>query len=69
MQFQVIKPMTEGTLIKILFDLGLTSLTDKAHEAKFIQDLEANGTNIEEFMKKAEANNGTMSEYDRRSVL
>lgn len=63
--------MTEGGLLKTLFDFTLTSITDYAHESKFLQELEANGTNIEEYFNKTYGPNGTsatgqMSEYDRR---
>ena len=61
--------MTEGGLIKTLFDFTLTSMTDYAHDTKFLQELEANGTNLDELFNKTINNNGTnaaVSEYDRR---
>jgi hypothetical protein len=57
--------MTEGGLIKNILDFSLSSLTDFAHDSKFFQELQANGTSIEQYLNKTQEN-GTMSEYDRR---
>lgn len=58
--------MSEGALIKTLFDLGLTKLNDYANEAKFYQDLKKNGTDLEKLMQNETAANATQNQYNRR---
>lgn len=49
-----------------LFDLGLTKLNDYAQEAKFLQELQKNGTNLDQLETNATAANATQQEYQRR---
>lgn len=58
--------MSEGRLISTLFDLGLTTLNDYANEAKFLQELQKNGTDLNKLMQNETAANATANEYNRR---
>jgi len=48
--------------------MGLGSLTDYAHEAKLIKDLEANGTNVEEYFKNRTEMEKNMSQTGYRET-
>jgi hypothetical protein len=58
--------ITEGNLLKGFFSAGLGVLTNYAHDAKFIADLRANGTDPEEYFKNKAAEESKMTESEIR---
>ena len=63
---QALPKIREGNILKSFFSASLGGLTDYAHQAKLVSDLEANGTNIEEYFKNKTEEESKLTESEIR---